>query len=318
MEKSQTIKSYFFTNIKNKIQYFFYRDNDYGYIGIVLLRLFIPLILIVRLFLIKGQFKFLFFENGYLNRDVKFLLGEKSIDLYYIHLNSVFHTMVSYDIFIKLFFIIYTCLCISVFFGFLTRFSSLLLLILNFIFLNSCTKFIYGVDYITQVFLFYIFLIPSGKKFSIDNLYINKINLFKWDNAFSNPLPFYRALQLQLCLIYFFGGIGKSIGYNWWNGHSIWKALNFGSYFTGLDYSYICKFPYLLVFLGIFTVLLETFYPMLIFFNRTKKITIYLVILMHLFIGIFIGLYYFSSVMIILNIVSFPKLFFNEEFRKHF
>jgi hypothetical protein len=60
--------------------------------------------------------------------------------------------------------------------------------------------------------------------------------------------------------------------------------------------------------IGIGSVILETFYPFLVYKKQTRLITIYLCILMHSSIAVLMDLYAFSAILIVWNIAAFSKL----------
>ena len=66
--------------------------------------------------------------------------------------------------------------------------------------------------------------------------------------------------------------------------------------------------PLILASVGIGTILLETFYPLLVLKNISRKITISLIILMHISIAIMLELYSFGAIMIVWNLVAFTNL----------
>ena len=80
--------------------------------------------------------------------------------------------------------------------------------------------FAYGVDNFTTIGLFYLMIAPLPDKWSLD------WKLGRKRAVDPERLGFHRRiLQLHLCLIYFFAGSSKSLGLDWWNGNSVWRAL---------------------------------------------------------------------------------------------
>ena len=77
----------------------------------------------------------------------------------------------------------------------------------------------YGMDNFTTIGLFYLMLSPFPDRLSVDWR-------LRWPRDRKHPSGFIRhVLQIHVCIIYFFGGIMKSIGAEWWNGNSVWRAL---------------------------------------------------------------------------------------------
>ena len=57
--------------------------------------------------------------------------------------------------------------------------------------------------------------------------------------------------------------------------------------------------------LSIFTVIIELLYPFLVINRKTRKWIIIEIITLHIGIGLLIGLYFFSTFMILLNLIAF-------------
>jgi hypothetical protein len=184
-------------------------------------------------------------------------------------------------------------------FGIIPRFAALLALAAHFSLLKSTPYFLYGVDYFTSSSLFYCCLFPIGNKFSVGNIFQPEIRV--------TPIIFKKVIQLHLSLIYFFSGLGKSLGINWWNGESIWKAINlpYSNIDYQIDFYFLLKFPFLITAIGISVIVLETLYPVFIFIEKTKKTWLTLVVLMHFSIGVILNLYVFSAILIIWNLTAF-------------
>jgi hypothetical protein len=118
---------------------------------------------------------------------------------------------------------------------------------------------------------------------------------------------FRRVLQLHLCAIYFFSGLAKSLGTDWWNGMNVWAAVTRPP-FNVVDATFIARWRVVLPAAGIATFLIELGYPVFIWPRKTRSIWLSCVLGMHIAIGIFMGMYLFGLVMIILNVAAFgPK-----------
>jgi hypothetical protein len=115
---------------------------------------------------------------------------------------------------------------------------------------------------------------------------------------------FRRVLQLHLCLIYFFGGLAKSFGPGWWTGESIWRALAHPP-FNVMAPESLVHWRALFPIASISTVLLEIAYPFLIWSRYTRRVWLPGILIMHVGIGLFMGMYLFGLVMIILNLAAF-------------
>jgi len=166
----------------------------------------------------------------------------------------------------------------------------------------------YGMDNFMTIGLFYLMLSPLPDQFSLD------WRLRNLRPKHSQLLGFWRrVLQLHLCIIYFFSGLTKCLGSGWWDGSNVWRAL-IRPPFNVIDAEILVRWKYLFPMAGILICLLEFGYPFFIWSSRTRKIWLFGVCGMHIVIGVTMGMYLFSLVMIVLNVAAFgPGLFRREE-----
>jgi hypothetical protein len=157
----------------------------------------------------------------------------------------------------------------------------------------------YGMDNFTIIGLFYLMLAPLPDRYALD--YRRGKRLHKNQHLLG---LFQRILQLHLCLIYFFGGLAKSIGIGWWNGMSIWRSLTSPPY-NIIPFHVIAIFAPLLPLLGIGICVLEIGFPLFIWMKRTRRMWFLAILIMHIGIAFAMGLYLFSLIMIVLNIAAF-------------
>ena len=157
----------------------------------------------------------------------------------------------------------------------------------------------YGVDNFATIGLFYLMIAPLPDRVSVDA----RLGYGKQLNP--PRLGFHRrVLQIHLCLIYSFGGIAKFLGPDWWNGTSVWRALTRPP-FNLLPAATLIRVGCLLPLIGIVVVLLETGYPIFIWMRKTKAFWLLGIVMMHVTIGVAMGLYQFALVMIVLNLAAF-------------
>jgi Vitamin K-dependent gamma-carboxylase len=166
----------------------------------------------------------------------------------------------------------------------------------------------YGMDNFMTIGLFYLMLSPLPEQFSLD------WRLRNLRPKHSQLVGFWRrVLQLHLCIIYFFSDLMKCLGSGWWDGSNVWRAL-IRPPFNVIDAEILVRWKYLFPLAGILICLLEFGYPFFIWSSRTRKIWLFGVCGMHIVIGVTMGLYLFSLVMIVLNVAAFgPGLFRREE-----
>jgi hypothetical protein len=164
---------------------------------------------------------------------------------------------------------------------------------------NSEELLSYGMDNFTTIGLFYLMLSPLPDRFSLDS---RMRKLMPRNPQF---LGFFRrVLQVHLCFVYFFGGITKAVGGEWWNGTSVWRALT-SPPFNLIPPWVLVSCKYVLPVVGIATCLLEIGYALFIWPKRTRAGWLMCVIGMHVTIALTMGLYLFSLIMITLNAAAF-------------
>jgi hypothetical protein len=91
--------------------------------------------------------------------------------------------------------------------GILSRSAAVLVWFLHLCTANSAALFSYGVDNFTSIGLFYLMLAPLPDRWSLDARIRHATPKDHRVQGFHR-----RILQLHMCLIYFFGGIAKSVG----------------------------------------------------------------------------------------------------------
>ena len=186
-------------------------------------------------------------------------------------------------------------LCIGLF----SRLAAFATWFLHLCAVKSGDMLVYGVDNFVTIGLFYLMLSPLPDKESLDWK-------FRKSRAQNSELLgfFRRVLQLHLSIAYFFSGLSKCLGHGWWNGSSIWRAL-IRPPFDVLSPELLVKWKHFFPALGIGVWIIELGYPFFIWSKRTRLIWLICVLLMHIGIGLFMGMYLFAFVMIVLNLAAF-------------
>ena len=114
-----------------------------------------------------------------------------------------------------------------------------------------------------------------------------------------------RLLQVHLCVVYFFSGIAKLLGVSWWEGTALWGAAANSRYRT-LDLTWLAHHPLLVNALSLGTLFWEVSYPALVWPRLTRRLAIALGILVHLGIGLAMGMKEFGLAMIAANLAFVP------------
>jgi hypothetical protein len=157
----------------------------------------------------------------------------------------------------------------------------------------------YGVDNFMTIGLFYLMLSPLPDRYSLD------WRLRKSRSRNLQLLGFWRrVLQFHLCVIYFFSGLTKCLGTGWWDGSNIWRAL-IRPPFNIIDPEILVRGQFVFPIVGVAICLLETGYPFFIWNNKTRSTWLIGICGMHILIGLAMGMWLFSLVMIVLNVAAF-------------
>jgi hypothetical protein len=107
-------------------------------------------------------------------------------------------------------------------------------------------------------------------------------------------------MQVHLCLIYLAAGLDKAMGKQWWNGEAVWQAVS-QPVFSSFDLTGLATHSWIPMLAGWGTLVVEMGYMFLIWPRRTRRMWFIAASGMHLGIGLFMGLAFFSSIMILLT-----------------
>lgn len=290
------------SRVKSQIHHFFFAERE-SYRWIVFFRMSMASVILLHFISTLPDFDALFSTHGVIPSDIldvyvpSFTITLPKI-IYFVERFGIGEYFVNFGF--KTVYIFSSSLLLI---GFYPRVVSALLLFLQIALIKGSSFYAYGVDFFTSMSLFYLILIPSHYEFSAHTFLkqpLKKINI----------TPYRRCFQLHLSLAYFFSGFGKVLGFNWWNGESIWKAMHlpFANQDFDFDFSPLATYPVILILAGWATIITEMFYPLFIWVTKTRKPWLYLTLSMHLGIALILNLYFFSAVMIIWNLTNFHFL----------
>ena len=178
--------------------------------------------------------------------------------------------------------------------GFHARLSAFLAWGLHLSLVTSGFASFYGVDQLANTFLFYLFLFPSGRAWT----FASRPASSRREETI--PVGCLRVMQFHLCVIYLAAGLDKAMGRQWWNGEAIWQAVS-QPVFSTFDLSWLARYSWIPMVAGWGTLVVEIGYVFLIWPRRTRKVWCIATIGLHLGMALFMGLVFFSSVMILLT-----------------
>lgn len=203
--------------------------------------------------------------------------------------------------------------CIALFtLGIGGRFVSLLTWALHISFIHRNYAVVFGADLIGSIFLFYL---AWTNHFAV----LNYKDLLRWIKTKQCPSlsqmysptdlvgsVFYRLLQFQLVVIYAYTGMEKLKGASWWDGTALWTVMA-NSQMTIVDMSWTRHIPWLLVALTFSTILFEIYFPVLIWFRKTRIYMMAIGFFFHLGIAVTLGLWSFALVMWLPYLLFFSR-----------
>ena len=125
-----------------------------------------------------------------------------------------------------------------------------------------------------------------------------------------------RLIQVHFCIIYMVSGTSKLLGAAWWNGTALWLCLanyNFAPMRVGLydqALTFLCNYRPLweicLTSGVVFTLFTEISFTFLVWWRRWRPFMVSCSVLMHLGIGLIMGLSIFSALMLTMVLAFVP------------
>ncbi len=162
----------------------------------------------------------------------------------------------------------------------------------------------YGVDAIGASLLLILCFAPVGRAMSLDR--VREVRRAKRKDLGADPpartsswgFACIRLMQIQMAVLFFFSGVGKLRGDDWWNGDAVWWVF-VDNYYTSDFILNVLASQYWLVNAATYgTVLIEIAFPFLIWQRRTRPYLLGAAILLHLGFAVLMYLHYFAWVMI--------------------
>ncbi|MCW3463536.1 HTTM domain-containing protein [Chitinophaga nivalis] len=207
------------------------------------------------------------------------------------------HLPVAYEPLLLFCRIAYPVALIALIGGIFTRISAVAALLLQLLLIKSIHLYEYGIDGYTTFALFYCCIFPVGAVYSWDNKRKRKMPL-------PDHRPFLFLLRAHLGIAYFFSGFDKVIGVTWRNGEALWKALHSHNYYSLFSLDFLADTPFFVV-SGWATIIVEMGYGLFMNLRPTRRYWLYAIILLHVFIAFFMGLFFFSALLILLNLTAY-------------
>lgn len=188
--------------------------------------------------------------------------------------------------------------------GLFTRVTSILAFLFVVSYANRATGALFGLDQINAFVTLYLAVSHCGARFSIDA----KLGRGRGVASVNNTIAT-RLIQIHLCIVYLFAGLGKLQGTTWWNGEAIWGTLASYEYQT-MDLTFLADHLWLVNIVTYVAVFWEISYAFWVWPKLTRPIYLFLAAVVHLGIGLSMGMMTFGLIMLYANLAFIsPKTF---------
>jgi hypothetical protein len=178
---------------------------------------------------------------------------------------------------------------------------------------NRAPLNVFGLDDTLGMLLVPLALGPSGARLSIDRLLAGPGRGGAGGRSVLANVAL-RLLQVHLCVVYFFSGTGKLFGASWWEGTALWGAIANDRYRT-LDLRALAAHPLVVNALTLVTLWWEVGYAALVWPRLTRRLCLAMAVLVHLGIGLAMGMMEFGLAMITANLAFVPAATFTSLLR---
>ena len=189
--------------------------------------------------------------------------------------------------------------------GVQTRVTSVLTAVIAIGYCNRSIGADFGLDQILAFLCMYCAIGNSGGAYSVDRmLAFGKGIAAPPATAMTNIAI--RLIQVHLCTVYFFAAVGKLQGKTWWNGEAVWLAMSNYEY-QQIDMTWLANYLPLVSAMTVVSLFWELLYPALIWPRLTRPIMLGFAVLVHLGIGLCMGMLEFGLVMLVANIAFWER-----------
>ncbi len=185
--------------------------------------------------------------------------------------------------------------------GFKTRWTGWLTAAWVISYANRATGALFGFDQIAAFLCLYLAISRCGDALSWDASRAARRNEnVGQGRAVTNRIAT-RLIQIHLCLVYLFAGLGKLGGEYWLNGEAVWGAL--ASYeYQSLDMTWLAGHMTLIALMTLVSLIWEVSYAALIWPRLTRPIVLTIAVFVHVGIGAAMGMMTFGLIMLVANL----------------
>ena len=188
--------------------------------------------------------------------------------------------------------------------GFKTRWTGWLTAALVISYANRATGALFGFDQIATFLCLYLAISRCGDVLSLDAR-LNADRSGEQPNAgqgraVANRIAT-RLIQIHLCIVYLFAGLGKLGGEYWLNGEAVWGAL--ASYeYQSLNMTWLAGHMTVIAIMTLVSLTWEVTYAALIWPRLTRPIVLAVAVMVHVGIGVVMGMMTFGLIMLVVNL----------------
>lgn len=163
---------------------------------------------------------------------------------------------------------------------------------------------LFGFDQIVVMLSMYLMIGDSGGAFSLDAWRRRRLGLAPRQPTFRTNIAI-RLIQIHMCIIYLFAGMGKLQGESWWSGTALWLSLANYEY-QSIDMTFLGRWPWLINLATHITLFWELFYIALIWPRWSRPLMLSLAIPLHAGIAVCLGMITFGIIMLVGNLAFVP------------
>ncbi|WP_143307830.1 hypothetical protein [Chitinophaga vietnamensis] len=194
------------------------------------------------------------------------------------------------------FIVMYLLIIMLYLFGIGKHFTALVLFLFYETIQRLCNVVLNGGDNFLRFVVLYMVFANSYEYFSIRAISIRSETLQRLSNLFSNLAV--RAVTIHFCIVYFWSAFHKIHADVWFNGVATYYILSLAR-FKGTPWNdLLVKNGYFVTLSTYFTLLVEMYFPALVWFRKTRVPIIVCGIALHLGIYIFMMIYGFEVIFI--------------------
>ncbi len=159
----------------------------------------------------------------------------------------------------------------------------------------------FGLDKINCMMALYLMIGPCGARYSLDRILRIRRGDTRDAPASTTANLAIRLIQLHMCIIYLFSGLAKLLGENWQAGTAVWWAVANYEY-QSLDATWLADWPMLVGLATHATVFWELFYCALMWNRFTRPLSLWMAVIIHGGIALFMGMITFGLAMLFANL----------------